>query len=181
MGFRFRRTVRLLPGIRLNFSRSGVSTSFGGQGATLNVSRQGVRSTVGLPGTGLSYSKFYKDGGDTSARATSVGSVGCVVIAVGAVGVLILARCSGSAPLQTVAPIVSGSPAVKHNSEAFVAADMLNCRTSGNATSQIIRRYKRGDRLVIAQRELGWVRVDDNPECWVKANYLADTPSLLGP
>lgn len=55
MGLRFRKSVKVLPGVRLNFSRSGVSTSIGGKGATLNVSKKGARTTVGLPGTGISY------------------------------------------------------------------------------------------------------------------------------
>lgn len=56
MGFRFRRSIKLFPGVRLNLSKSGVSTSVGVPGATVNVGRRGVRRTVGLPGTGISYS-----------------------------------------------------------------------------------------------------------------------------
>ena len=55
--FRFRRSVRLIPGIRVNFSKTGTSLSVGGRGATLNLGKRGVRTTVGLPGTGLSYSE----------------------------------------------------------------------------------------------------------------------------
>ena len=55
MGFRFQRRIRLLPGVRLNLSKSGVSTSVGGRGAWLTLGRRGPRATVGLPGTGLSY------------------------------------------------------------------------------------------------------------------------------
>ena len=57
MGLRFRRSFRLFPGVRVNLSKTGVSASFGGRGATLNVSPKGVKSTVGIPGTGLSYSQ----------------------------------------------------------------------------------------------------------------------------
>jgi hypothetical protein len=44
--------------VKLNFSKSGVSTSLGGTGATLNV-KSGRKScaTVGLPGTGIGYSE----------------------------------------------------------------------------------------------------------------------------
>lgn len=56
MGFRFRRSVRLIPGVRLNFGKRGTSVSIGGAGSTVNVSERGVRTTVGLPGTGMSYS-----------------------------------------------------------------------------------------------------------------------------
>jgi hypothetical protein len=57
MGFRFHRTVRLLPGLRLNLSKSGVSASIGTRGAWLTFGRKGTRTTVGLPGTGISYTR----------------------------------------------------------------------------------------------------------------------------
>jgi hypothetical protein len=57
MGFRFRKTIKLFPGVRLNFSKSGVSSSIGGPGATINISKRGTRGTVGIPGTGVSYSE----------------------------------------------------------------------------------------------------------------------------
>jgi len=56
MGLRFRRSFKVFPGVRLNVSKGGLSTSFGVHGATLNVGKRGVRATVGIPGTGLSYS-----------------------------------------------------------------------------------------------------------------------------
>lgn len=56
MGFRFRRRVRLLPGVHLNVTGRGVrSVSVGRRGATVNLSGRGARLTLGLPGTGLSY------------------------------------------------------------------------------------------------------------------------------
>ena len=56
--FRFRRTARIAPGIRLNFSKSGVSTSFGPRGFHYTVGHGRRRTTVGLPGTGLSYTTY---------------------------------------------------------------------------------------------------------------------------
>jgi Protein of unknown function (DUF4236) len=55
MGFRFHRRLRLFPGVRLNFSKSGVSTSIGRRGAWLTLGKRRARVTVGLPGSGLSY------------------------------------------------------------------------------------------------------------------------------
>ncbi|HVA40647.1 MAG TPA: DUF4236 domain-containing protein [Candidatus Binataceae bacterium] len=55
MGFRFRRTVKIFPGVRVNLSRSGLSTSIGVRGAHVTVGHGKVRETVGLPGSGLSY------------------------------------------------------------------------------------------------------------------------------
>ncbi len=56
MGFRFRRSIRLGKGLRINLSKSGASLSVGRRGATMNLSPKGNKITVGLPGTGLSYS-----------------------------------------------------------------------------------------------------------------------------
>jgi len=55
MGLRFQRRIRVLPGVRINLSTSGVSTSVGRRGAWLTIGRRGTRATVSLPGTGLSY------------------------------------------------------------------------------------------------------------------------------
>lgn len=56
VGFRFRRSVRLLPGVRMNVSTGGLSLSVGPRGSSLNLSSRGARATFGLPGTGLSWS-----------------------------------------------------------------------------------------------------------------------------
>ena len=69
MGFRFRRSFRLAPGIRINLSKSGSSLSLGRRGATLNFSKRGTRATVGLPGTGLSYSDMLSSGPQTALPA----------------------------------------------------------------------------------------------------------------
>jgi len=55
MPFRFRRSIRILPGLRLNLGKRGASVSVGVRGAHLTVGHGQVRETVGLPGTGLSY------------------------------------------------------------------------------------------------------------------------------
>ena len=55
MGFRFRRRIKLFPGLWLNVSKSGISTSVGGHGATVNFGKGKTTTTVGLPGTGMSY------------------------------------------------------------------------------------------------------------------------------
>ena len=55
MSFRFRRRIRILPGLWLNASKSGLSTSVGKRGANVTVGHGQTRTTVGAPGTGLSY------------------------------------------------------------------------------------------------------------------------------
>jgi hypothetical protein len=55
MGFRFRYSFKLLPGVKLNLSKSGLSASLGTRGAWFTLGAKGARATVGLPGTGMSY------------------------------------------------------------------------------------------------------------------------------
>ena len=57
MGLRFRRSIRLFPGVRLNLSRSGISTSAGVRGAHVTIGKAGTRVSSGIPGTGLSYTE----------------------------------------------------------------------------------------------------------------------------
>jgi hypothetical protein len=53
--FRFRRSIRILPGLRRSIGKRGVSTSIGVRGAHVTFGKTGTRTTVGLPGSGLSY------------------------------------------------------------------------------------------------------------------------------
>jgi Protein of unknown function (DUF4236) len=55
MGLRFRKSIKLVPGVRLNVGLRRASLSLGGKGFTYNVGTKGSRVTVGIPGSGLSY------------------------------------------------------------------------------------------------------------------------------
>jgi uncharacterized protein DUF4236 len=68
MGFRFRRSVKLIPGLRLNLSKSGVSLTAGVPGAHLNFSPRGARTTFGVPGSGFSWSQNLNPGQQTTSR-----------------------------------------------------------------------------------------------------------------
>jgi hypothetical protein len=54
-GLRFRKSWGIAPGVKVNVSKTGVSTSLGGHGATVNVGTRTRTLTLGIPGTGLSY------------------------------------------------------------------------------------------------------------------------------
>lgn len=67
MALRIRKSIKIAPGVRINISKSGVSTSLGVKGATANLSKRGTRITTGIPGTGISSSKLYGAGKKVSA------------------------------------------------------------------------------------------------------------------
>lgn len=57
MAFRFNKRVKIAPGVKLNLSKSGVSTSVGGKGASVNIGKKGAHLNASVPGTGLSARK----------------------------------------------------------------------------------------------------------------------------
>ena len=67
MGLRFRKSVKICKGVKVNFSKSGASLSLGGRGHSVNIGR-GTRTTIGIPGTGLSYTT--KAGGSHKTKST---------------------------------------------------------------------------------------------------------------
>jgi hypothetical protein len=69
MGLRFRRRIRIAPGLRLNLSKSGPGISLGGPGASLSFGPQGPHIHAGIPGTGIHYrEKLPRRGGRRPAR-----------------------------------------------------------------------------------------------------------------
>ncbi len=92
MGFRFRRSIRLLPGVKINLGKKGASLSLGGRGATVNFSAKGRRTTLGIPGTGISYSTYQPrthvespiEESHAEVAPASVGLFGALVALVGA-------------------------------------------------------------------------------------------------
>src|ERR1700730_5864655 len=59
MGYlRLWRRMTVVPGLRMNLSKSGVSWSLGPRGAHFTVGPHGTRRTVGIPGTGVYYTSY---------------------------------------------------------------------------------------------------------------------------
>lgn len=70
MALRFRKSIKLAPGIRWNLSTSGSSFSFGPRGASVSVGKRGTYVNAGIPGTGLS--SRQRLGGTPAPRSSSV-------------------------------------------------------------------------------------------------------------
>lgn len=62
MGLNFRKSISLLPGVKLNLNKKSAGLSFGVKGARYSINTSGQRrATVGIPGTGISYTKTFGD------------------------------------------------------------------------------------------------------------------------
>ncbi len=87
MGFRFRKSVKLAPGINLNFNKKSVGITTGVKGAKFTVNSKGKTTTsVGLPGTGLSYQKISNINNskttDTLETEPPKKATGCLTVAI---------------------------------------------------------------------------------------------------
>ncbi|MBT1511779.1 DUF4236 domain-containing protein [Bradyrhizobium sp. SRL28] len=68
MGFRFRRSFKIIPGVRLNLSGGGASVSLGPRGLRYTIGSRGTRTTIGLPGSGLSWTAYKPYGSAGSSQ-----------------------------------------------------------------------------------------------------------------
>jgi hypothetical protein len=53
MGWRFRKTFRVLPGVKLNLTARGLSATLGASPLSVNVGPRGVYRNISIPGTGI--------------------------------------------------------------------------------------------------------------------------------
>lgn len=199
MGFRFRKTIRLLPGVRLNISKGGFSTSVGRPGATINIGKRGVRGTVGLPGSGLSYSDMIvkrRQGqervtpqaiGHDASDASSPGRRNVLIVTLIVVAVIVtllfgagLMSARQSTPLASQRPVIA-PPVVLPNStpaplreagSPHVTTD-ANCRANPNSRAKVVAALSDNQELTIVARQSGWVRVTtENEDCWVASHLV---------
>ena len=74
MGLNFRKSIQLIPGVKLNLSKSGASISAGVPGFRKSINTQGqVTTTASIPGTGLYYTdkkKAFGKDAKTAKKAT---------------------------------------------------------------------------------------------------------------
>ena len=70
MGGRFRKSIKIAPGIRMNFGKKSTSISIGGHGFHKTISSTGrVTNSFGIPGTGL----YYTETSSSQRRSVSSG------------------------------------------------------------------------------------------------------------
>ena len=53
MGWRYRKRIKILPGIHINISKSGIGLNIGIKGANVTIGPKGTYVNTGIPGTGL--------------------------------------------------------------------------------------------------------------------------------
>lgn len=177
MGYRFRKTIRIAPGVRLNLSKSGMSTSIGRPGATLNLGKRGPRGTVGVPGSGLSFSAPLSPSGGGAQQSS--GSCGCLTL-LGVIGFLaLMATCSQNVSTPSDA-LITGAAAT--TTTRYVSAASLNCRVEPRQTGRKVEGLRRGDAVEVQSVADGWSKLLRSGEnCWAASRYLSESPPSFQP
>ncbi|MFZ3065822.1 MAG: DUF4236 domain-containing protein [Nitrospirota bacterium] len=93
MGWRFRKSISLGKGLRLNIGKKGLGLSAGVKGLRVGVGSKGAYTSVGIPGSGL-YSVNYLGKGSKSSGKAIVNSddslKGCLILILAIVGFVLL-------------------------------------------------------------------------------------------
>ena len=153
MPLRLWRRIKIAPGVTVNLSKTGVSTSFGPRGAKVTLGRGKVRKTVGLPGTGLFYTTTSKTGAsepppaapatDASWRTTPTEPPksgrrrkwlilgGGTIVALAAIGSL----SGGASPVASTAPSPAGATPLAFVSGASKSPTSTASTTEPTATA----------------------------------------------
>lgn len=84
MGFRFRKSFKIAPGVKFNLNKKSHSFTFGGKGMHYTVNSDGKRTkSFGIPGSGLYYTetkngKTKEKKGETMRKTTKQSGGGCL-------------------------------------------------------------------------------------------------------
>jgi hypothetical protein len=180
MGFRFQKRLSILPGVRVNLSKGGVSTSLGPRGADVNIGRSGINTNAGIPGTGLSY-------------RSKVGSKG------GALGILALVAGGAfwafqhwskieqaTAPAPQIAQAVPVHPAVitplpsgndSANIIRFVHRNGSDLRDQAKTSGRVLKKESKGSQVTLIAEQDGWAQVKDGDLTgYMRASVLGTAP-----
>ncbi len=76
MAIRFRKSMKIMPGVRVTLGKSGMGGSLGTNGARVSVNSKGqVRGTAGLNGTGLSSTTMLNGKSKSKSTKTTTNEV----------------------------------------------------------------------------------------------------------
>jgi hypothetical protein len=175
MAFRFRKSFRIAPGVRINVSTSGLSTTLGPRGMSVTTGRRGTFLNAGSPGTGVSArGRLGSGGGESFAGRGDEGKAsGCGCLGAGVAGffLLVLAGMCGDATTPD-------SPAYRESSSAYSGSDneaaytgqrddfyvhgSMNVRSQPNQYAAVVRTLSRGDRVSLGPKDAnGWAPLFD--------------------
>lgn len=89
MAIRFRKSKKLMPGIKLNVGKKSASVRIGGKNAGYTIGTRGRTASASLPGTGLGVTKTTRKKHAGGFVANVLAVIGVVVVALIALTIII--------------------------------------------------------------------------------------------
>ncbi len=80
MAIRFRRTVRIAPGLKLNIGKKSASVRIGGKSAGYTIGTSGRTASASIPGTGLGASSRKRQGKGGGVVMAALGIIVSIVV-----------------------------------------------------------------------------------------------------
>jgi hypothetical protein len=173
MGFRFQKRLNILPGVRINLSKGGVSTSLGPRGADVNIGRNGVTTNAGIPGTGLSYrSKLGGHGSKVGIFAVIAGLGFWAFQHFNKIEKVIAPK---SAPQTQSQAVAANEPAqtITASSVRYIHREGSVLRESESASGKSLKKEAKGAQVILLASDGEWAKVQDGALAgWMRASVL---------
>ncbi len=88
MAIRFRKTIKLAPGLKLNLGKKSASVRIGGKNMGYSVGTKGRTASASIPGTGLGVTSRSGGGKDLN-WFPIIGIAGAIILAIFVIGMMI--------------------------------------------------------------------------------------------
>lgn len=195
MGLRFRKSIKIAPGIRINFNAKSTSITFGKKGLHYTVSSTGRKTvSAGIPGTGLSYSasastkkhRPSQNAAPTKITNPSTKNHGRLVpflttiVILSAFAVPATIMCLNSSGPQTSDNSISTEIVTESELETEVLTIMyttteLNVRTGPGTDNDILATLQAGTNVNVIHLANDWSEIQYNDStAYVSTKYLTD-------
>jgi hypothetical protein len=177
-GLRFQKRVSVLPGVRVNLSKSGASASLGPRGADVNIGSHGVTTNAGIPGTGLSYRQKVGKGR---------GLLGLLAVVAG-LGVWAFQHVDkiskAVAPAHQVGTTAAALPTASSTDMSTASENIRFVHRGGSilrdkpkASGHLLKKEMKGARVILLNERDGWAKVTDaNITGYMRAGVLGTAP-----
>ena len=176
MGFRFQKRLSILPGVRINLSKGGVSTSLGPRGADVNIGKNGITTNAGIPGTGLSYrSKLGGHGGKIGVLALVAG-LGLWAFQHFA---KIEKAIAPALPRATEVPVAQAAqaPSTAVSAVRYVHRDGAVLRETESTSAKSLKKEAKGAQVSLLASDGDWAKVQDGDVIgWMRMSVLGASP-----
>jgi hypothetical protein len=173
-GLRFQKRLRIFPGLRINLSKSGASTTLGPRGAGVNIGKDGITTNAGIPGTGLSYRRKLGGGRGWLGVVLLVAALGWWAFQNKDVIASYLATpgVQTGAQMGLHAPVNTGTPGLR-----YVRRDGSVIREEPSTSAMTLKKESKGSQVGLIQEDgRGWAKVTDgNITGWMRSSTLATT------